>query len=48
VDVAATMGASELLLGASTRSGLAALLTGNIVREVSEILPEDIYLLICA
>jgi amino acid transporter/nucleotide-binding universal stress UspA family protein len=48
VDIAATVGASELLLGASTRSGLASLLTGNVVREVSEILPEDIYLLICA
>jgi len=48
VDVAATMGASELLLGAPSLSGLAALLTGNIVRQVSHLLPEDIYLLICA
>jgi nucleotide-binding universal stress UspA family protein len=48
VDIAATMGASELLLGAPSRSGLAALLSGNIVRQVSHLLPEDIYLLICA
>jgi amino acid transporter/nucleotide-binding universal stress UspA family protein len=48
VDVAATMGASELLLGAPTRSGLAALLSGNMVRKVSQLLPEDIHLLICA
>jgi nucleotide-binding universal stress UspA family protein len=48
VDIAATMGASELILGASTRSGLASLLSGNIVRQVSNLLPEDIYLLICA
>jgi amino acid transporter/nucleotide-binding universal stress UspA family protein len=48
VDIAATMGASELLLGAPSRSGLAALLSGNIVRQVSQLLPEDIYLLICA
>jgi nucleotide-binding universal stress UspA family protein len=48
VDIAATMGAAQLLLGAPTRSGLAALLAGNIVRQVSNLLPEDIYLLICA
>ena len=48
VDIAATMGASELLLGAPSRSGLAALLSGNIVRQVSQLLPDDIYLLICA
>lgn len=48
VDIAATMGAEQLLLGAPTRSGLAALLTGSVVRQVSNLLPEDIYLLICA
>jgi amino acid transporter/nucleotide-binding universal stress UspA family protein len=48
VDIAATLGAPELLLGAPTRSGLAALLSGNIVRQVSSMLPEDVYLLICA
>ena len=48
VDITATMGASELLLGAPTRSGLAGLLSGNIVRHVSNLLPEDIHLLIYA
>ena len=48
VDIAATMGAAELVLGAPSRSGLAALLSGNIVRQISDLLPEDIYLLICA
>ena len=47
-DITATMGASHLLLGAPTRSGLAALLSGDVVREVSKILPEDIHLLIYA
>jgi amino acid transporter len=48
VDITATMGASQLLLGAPTRSGLAGLLSGNIVRNVSDLLPEDIHLLIYA
>jgi nucleotide-binding universal stress UspA family protein len=48
VDITATMGASHLLLGAPSRSGLAALLSGDIVRKVSKILPEDIHLLIYA
>lgn len=48
VDITATMGASQLLLGAPTRSGLASLLSGNIVRHVSDLLPEDIHLLIYA
>jgi amino acid transporter len=48
VDITATMGASQLLLGAPTRSGLAGLLSGNIVRHVSDLLPEDIHLLIYA
>ena len=48
VDIAATMGASQLLLGAPTRHGLARLLSGNIVRHVSNLLPEDIHLLIYA
>ncbi|HWD93419.1 MAG TPA: universal stress protein [Verrucomicrobiae bacterium] len=46
VDITATMGASQLLLGAPRRSGLAALLRGNIVRRISGLLPEDIHLLI--
>jgi amino acid transporter/nucleotide-binding universal stress UspA family protein len=48
VDIAATMGASELLLGAPSRSGLSALLSGSIVRQISNLLPEDIFLLICS
>jgi amino acid transporter/nucleotide-binding universal stress UspA family protein len=48
VDITATMGASQLLLGASTRGGLAGLLSGNIVRQISHLLPEDIHLLIYA
>jgi amino acid transporter len=48
VDITATMGASHLLLGAPSRSGLAALLSSDIVREVSKILPENIHLLIYA
>ncbi len=48
VDITATMGASHLLLGAPSRGGLAALLSGDIVRKVSKILPEDIHLLIYA
>lgn len=48
VDITATMGASQLLLGAPSRSGLAGLLSGNIVRHVSNLLPEEIHLLIYA
>jgi amino acid transporter/nucleotide-binding universal stress UspA family protein len=48
VDITATMGASHLILGAPERRGLAGLLRGNVVREISEILPEDIHLLVYA
>ncbi len=48
VDFAATIGASRLLLGAPARSGLVNLLRGNIIRQVSDALPEDIHLLVCA
>src|SRR6185437_10100428 len=48
VDITATMGASQLLLGAPSRGGLAGLLTGNIVRHISNLLPEEIHLLIYA
>lgn len=48
VDIAATTGASQLLLGSPSRTGLAALLSGNVVRQVSNLLPEDIHLLIYA
>jgi amino acid transporter/nucleotide-binding universal stress UspA family protein len=48
VDIAATVGASRLLLGAPQRSGLVNLLRGNVVREVSNDLPENIDLLVYA
>jgi nucleotide-binding universal stress UspA family protein len=48
VDIAATMGASYLLVGAPERKGLAHLLRGNIIREISEKLPDDIHLLVYA
>lgn len=48
VDIAATVGASRLLLGAPQRNTLANLLRGNFVRQVADILPEDIHLLVYA
>lgn len=48
VDITATTGASYLILGAPERSGLAHLLRGSIVREISSMLPEDIHLLVYA
>jgi nucleotide-binding universal stress UspA family protein len=48
VDIAATMGASYLILGAPERKGLAHLLRGNIIRDISDNLPDDIHLLVYA
>jgi amino acid transporter/nucleotide-binding universal stress UspA family protein len=48
VDVAATLGASRVILGAPQRSALMNLLRGNVIREVSNSLPEDIDLLVYA
>jgi amino acid transporter/nucleotide-binding universal stress UspA family protein len=48
VDITATTGASYLILGAPERSGLAHLLRGNIIREISDNLPDDIHLLVYA
>jgi nucleotide-binding universal stress UspA family protein len=48
VDITATMGATHLILGAPERKGLANLLRGNLVRDVSDNLPEDIHLLVYA
>jgi nucleotide-binding universal stress UspA family protein len=48
VDVAATLGASRVILGAPQRSALINLLRGNVIREVSNSLPEDIDLLVYA
>jgi nucleotide-binding universal stress UspA family protein len=48
VELAATTGATHLILGAPTRRGLTTLLSGDVVAEVSRILPEEIHLLIYA
>jgi nucleotide-binding universal stress UspA family protein len=48
VDITATVGATHLILGAPERSGLAQLLRGSIIREISDNLPEDIHLLVYA
>jgi amino acid transporter/nucleotide-binding universal stress UspA family protein len=48
VDLAATLGASRLILGAPHRNALINLLRGNVIREVSSSLPEEIDLLVYA
>lgn len=48
VDVAATVGASRLLLGAPQRHSLINMLRGNLIRQVSDLLPEDIHMLVYA
>jgi len=48
VDFAATLGASRLILGAPHRNALINLLRGNVIREVSSSLPEEIDLLVYA
>ena len=48
VDVAATVGASRVILGAPQRNALINLLRGNVIREVSNSLPEEIDLLVYA
>jgi nucleotide-binding universal stress UspA family protein len=48
VDITATMGASYLILGAPERQGLASLLRGNIIRNITDNLPDDIHLLVYA
>src|SRR6058998_459481 len=48
VDVAATLGASRVILGAPQRSAVVKLLRGNVIREVSNSLPEEIDLLVYA
>ena len=47
-DLASTIGAERVLLGAPMRGSLVHMLRGNIVREVSKLLPDDIHLLVCA
>ena len=48
VDVAATLGVSRVILGAPQRHVLVNLLRGNVIRDVSDSLPEDIDLLVYA
>lgn len=48
VDIAATLGAGRLILGAPRRNALVNILRGNLVREVSDLLPEDIDLIVYA
>jgi nucleotide-binding universal stress UspA family protein len=48
VDLAATLGASRLILGAPHRNALIHLLRGNVIRDVSSSLPEEIDLLVYA
>src|SRR5437016_498209 len=48
VDVAATLGASRVILGPPQRSALINLLRGNVIREVSNSLPDEIDLLVYA
>ena len=48
VDVAATLGASRVIVGAPQRNALINLLRGNVIREVSSSLPEEIDLLVYA
>jgi amino acid transporter/nucleotide-binding universal stress UspA family protein len=46
VDIAATVGASRVILGGPKRTGLISALRGNLIRRVSESLPEEIPLLV--
>jgi hypothetical protein len=48
VDIAATVGASRLLLGSPQRNTLINMLRGNLIRQVSNLLPEDIHMLVYA
>ncbi|HZL43752.1 MAG TPA: hypothetical protein VFD66_10805 [Verrucomicrobiae bacterium] len=48
MDITATMGASQLVLGAPDRQGLVSLLRGDVVQNVASLLPDDIHLLIYA
>jgi amino acid transporter/nucleotide-binding universal stress UspA family protein len=48
VDIAATLGVSRVILGAPQRSALINLLRGNVIREVSSSLPDEIDLLVYA
>jgi nucleotide-binding universal stress UspA family protein len=47
-DIAATLGASRLIVGAPRRHALQQILRGNLVREISDLLPEEIDMLVYA
>jgi amino acid transporter/nucleotide-binding universal stress UspA family protein len=48
VDIAATVGASYVILGKPERNMIANILRGSLIRNVSSILPEEIHLLVYA
>ena len=48
VDIAATVGASRLLLGSPQRNSLINMLRGNLIKKVADLLPEDIHMLVYA
>jgi amino acid transporter len=48
VDITATTGASHLILGAPNRRGLAGMLRGDIISDITDSLPDDIHLLVYA
>ena len=48
VDIAATLGVSRLIVGAPQRNALLSLLRGNVIREVSNSLPDEIDLIVYA
>ena len=48
VDISATVGASYLIMGAPERGSLIHMLRGSIIEEITDILPEDIHLLVYA
>ena len=45
-DLASTIGAERVLLGAPQRGAFIHILRGNIIREVAKLLPDDIHLLV--
>lgn len=45
-DLASTIGAERVLLGAPQRGSFIHILRGNIIREVAKLLPDDIHLLV--
>ena len=47
-DIAATLGAARLILGDLRRNALVNILRGNLVCDVSDLLPEEIDLLVYA